>query len=52
MCDSQRTPMPPGAWKRSILPGQGRKRSGSSALIRHSTAWPRILMSSCLKDSG
>jgi biotin carboxylase len=31
----------PGAWKRVILPGLGRKVFGSSALIRHSTAWPR-----------
>jgi hypothetical protein len=34
------------------MPGLGMKVSGSSALMRHSIAWPRGAMSSCLIDSG
>ena len=35
-----RMPGPPGAWYSVIVPGQGVKRSGSSALMRHSMVCP------------
>ena len=38
---STRTPQPPGSSHASMRPGDGAKVSGSSALMRHSNAWPR-----------
>ncbi len=32
-----------------MVPGEGRKVRGSSALMRHSMAWPSKRMSSCLR---
>ena len=39
--ESTRTPSPVGSTQVVIAPGPGRKRFGSSALIRNSIAWPR-----------
>jgi hypothetical protein len=44
-------PGPPGGCQLVILPGDGTNVKGSSALMRHSIAWPRISMSRCLKRS-
>ena len=36
-----------------MVPGDGRNpRSGCSAFTRHSMAWPRYVMSSCVNVSG
>ena len=48
---STRTPGPPGMLKAWIVPGDGTKRPGSSALIRHSMACPVNVTSLCLNDS-
>ena len=46
--ESTRTPGPAGSEYAVIVPGAGRKPvRGSSALIRHSIAWPRRAISSC-----
>src|SRR6478609_7692675 len=51
-CVSNRTPATCGGVQRSIRPGDGANpRSGDSALMRHSMAWPRILTSDCRKLS-
>ena len=42
---STRTPKPPGRLSAVIRPGEGAKLIGSSALTRHSIAWPRGLKS-------
>ena len=44
-------PLPPGAWNRPTVPGQGRKVIGSSAFMRHSNECPFIFMSDCLTDN-
>ena len=46
---STRTPGPPGTLKAWITPGDGANVSGSSALMRHSIAWPVNVTSPCLK---
>ena len=48
---STRTPGPPGTLKAWIMPGDGANVSGSSALIRHSIAWPVKVTSLCLNES-
>ena len=48
---STRTPGPPGTLNAWIMPGDGANVSGSSALIRHSIAWPVNVTSPCLNDS-
>ena len=45
-------PGPPGACHSRIGPGEGMKVFGSSALMRHSIAWPRICTSLCVYGSG
>ena len=50
--ESMRTPGPAGSRYRIIGQGPAGSRDGSSALIRHSIAWPRDAMSSCANDSG
>ena len=49
---STRMPGPPGISQRVIRPGEGAKVSGSSALMRHSKAWPRQATSSCVTPSA
>ena len=49
---STRTPGPPGWKKWRIVPGEGVKFHGSSALIRHSSAWPEKVTSFCENDSA
>ncbi|OPX67059.1 MAG: hypothetical protein A4E37_01730 [Methanoregulaceae archaeon PtaB.Bin056] len=52
MPESTRIPGPPGERYRRIFPGSAAKLfSGSSALIRHSIAWPRIVTSSWSRGS-
>ena len=43
-------PGPPGTLKAWITPGEGRKVSGSSALTRHSIAWPVNVISLCFTE--
>ncbi len=40
-------PGPPATWYWVMRPGDGTKVYGSSALMRHSIAWPRLTMSFC-----
>src|SRR5664279_2648901 len=44
-------PGPPGAWYDVMRPGEGTNVYGSSALIRHSIAWPFFTMSRCRNRS-
>ena len=44
-------PGPPGAWYDVMRPGDGTNVYGSSALMRHSIAWPRRTMSRWRKRS-
>ena len=44
-------PGPPGAWYDVMRPGDGTNVYGSSALMRHSIAWPRFTMSRWRKRS-
>ena len=48
---STRMPGPPGACHSLIGPGEGMKVLASSALMRHSIAWPVSLMSFCVNLS-
>ena len=51
--ESTRTPGPAGSRYTVIVPGEGRKPfATSSALIRHSIAWPWRRTSSCVNSSG
>ena len=43
---------PPGACHNCTSPGEGMKFFGSSALMRHSIAWPRKRISSCDRPRG
>src|ERR1700731_3964844 len=47
-----RTPRPPGGWYCWILPGEGRKVTGFSALTRHSIEWPLMTTSCCVTGRG
>ena len=42
-------PGPPGGCHDVMRPGDGTNVTGSSALMRHSIAWPRLTMSRCRK---
>ena len=49
---SMRTPGPPGRFTWRMVPGDGTNVTGSSALMRHSRAWPCQVRSFCENERG